>query len=215
MIMLPRCGCSIRTFYRMSTLRQLIGLRSILLKDVESSDRTTRENALFALANLLGVLHGNASYSLSISSAHAYSMSPRYVARYAFKNGLVAPHRNVVECLLQKIFRTLKDPMPKAVRGAVKRGSVLECTKIFPDLRGKVDLVLTSPPYLNSQTYPKDNWLRLWFLGYDHKELRPNYIYTGSIRKYEEVMREAFRQIGEMLKPGGTLVCIAGDVRHR
>ena len=28
-----------------------------------------------------------------------------------------------------------------------------------------VDLVVTSPPFLNTVDYKKDNWLRLWFAG--------------------------------------------------
>jgi len=186
-----------------------------LLNDIESKQKSTKDNATFVLANLLGILHGHASYSLSISSAHAYSMSPEYVRRYALKNGLVPPHRNVVTCLLQKVFRSLKDTAPSVVKGCVKRGSVLNCTRIFPELKGNVDVILTSPPYFNSQTYPKDNWLRLWFLGYDHKALRSDYIETGSVSRYEVLMGNAFRQIAMMLKPGGVLVCVAGDVRHK
>ncbi len=204
---------SVRKFFRRSTLSQILSIRDKLLRDTQSKDTVRRKNAFFVLANLLGILHGHASYSLSISSAHAYSMAPTYVARFAAKHGLKPPIRDVKSCLIKKGSRCLSTTLPKPVKFEVKRGSVLHCSTIFPELVGKVDLILTSPPYLNAQTYAKDNWLRLWLLGYDYKELQHEYIQTGSVQRYGEYMTKVFKELRCMLKPGGRLIFIAGDVR--
>lgn len=203
----------ILNFFHPSTLKQILSIRDRLIRDVRSKNKNRRANAHFVLANLLGILHGHASYSLSIPSAHAYSMSPAYVAKFAMKHGLKAPIRDVRSCLAEKISRCLSIPPPNSVEFAIKLGSALHCTTMFPELVGKVQLILTSPPYLNAQTYAKDNWLRLWLLGYDYKAIRNDYIETGSINRYENYMEQVFKEIYIMMKSGGRLICIAGDVR--
>lgn len=204
---------SVRRFFHPSTLGQILSIRDRLLHDSKSKDKKRRSNALFTLACLLGILHGHASFSLSISSAHAYSMAPAYVARFAAEHGLKRPVRDVKSCLIKKVSRCLSVPLPKPVLFDVRRGSALHCSTVFPELIGKVNLILTSPPYLNAQTYAKDNWLRLWLLGYDYKSLRQDYIETGSVQNYRDYMVSVFKELYLMLKSGGRLICIAGDVR--
>jgi hypothetical protein len=204
---------SVRIFFHEEVLRQLMSVRSRLLRDHFDASANVRDNATFALASLLGILHGHSSFSLSISSAHAYAMAPRYVSRYAQKHGLEPPLRDVKACLLEKVRRCLRESTHPSVPSDVRLGSAIDCQTVFPELIGRVDLILTSPPYLNAQTYAKDNWLRLWFLGHDHKELKKNYIETGSPRKYHELMTRVFEQLASMLKVGGHLICISGDVR--
>jgi site-specific DNA-methyltransferase (adenine-specific) len=203
----------VKVFFHPDTLAEILGIREMLFADIKSTKREKTTAATFSLAALLGILHGHASYSLSVSSAHAYSMSPSYVLKYSKKHGLAALKKNVKECLINKASIVLSIPLPPAVNSEVKKGDALSCSQYFKNLIGKVDLVLTSPPYLNAQTYAKDNWLRHWLLGYDYKKLHNDYIETGSINKYADMMRTVFKEINIMLKSNGTLIFIAGDIR--
>lgn len=202
----------VQTFFSPKTTAQLMSIRRDLLKDLDETG-PTRELAVGATAALLGILHGRSQISLSIPSAHSYAMSPSYVQSYASKHGLRRPTRDVRSCLISKIEACFQD-VPKAV-GIVHQGSALDVATTFPNLKGKVDFVLTSPPYLSAQTYAKDNWLRLWFLGHDYRTLRPSYIETGSVEKYEQTMHNWLVSTADMMRPGGRLVVVAGDVRRR
>jgi DNA modification methylase len=142
-------------------------------------------------------------------------MAPGYVATFAKEHKLKAPARDVKECLLSKAGVVLRNRLPKQVRGNVTLGCACNITTVFSHLVGKVDLILTSPPYLDAQTYAKDNWLRLWLLGHDHRVIKPQYIETGSLRKYRTYMIKVAKQCESMLKPGGHLIVIAGDVRRK
>jgi len=204
---------SVRVFFHEDTLSQLLGVRAILLRHVES--RSVKSQATVALAMLLGILHGHASYSLSLPCAHAYSMAPGYVMRYAAAHGLSAPSRDVRHCLITKATRCLRDPIANTVHSRIERGSVDQCLKRFPELIGKVDIILTSPPYLAAQTYAKDNWLRLWFMGLDYKTLKPDYIETSSVSKYRAQMAPALALLFKALRPGGVLLLVTGDARVR
>ena len=86
-----------------------------------------------------------------------------------------------------------------------------EVSKVRTLREGSVDLILTSPPYLNVQTYAKDSWLRLWLLGHDYRDLRPSFIETGSPRVYVEKMKPCLQEMLKVLKAEGRAVIIAGD----
>lgn len=205
----------VRTFFHEETLDHILALRGALEADLRSESATRREHATFTLGCLLGILHGHASYSLSISSAHAFAMAPGYVERYAREHDLTAPFRDVKACIRAKAKQCLSTPLPRSVPNRVFWGSALHCRRLLPSLIGRVDLIVTSPPYLNAQTYAKDNWLRLWLLKQPYKEIQHRYLQTGSIRRYANRMAHKFVQLQSMLAPGGRMLCIAGDIRVR
>ena len=86
-----------------------------------------------------------------------------------------------------------------------------------------VDLVATSPPYLNSYDYYLYHKLRMFWLGYDHKIVQSQEI--GSRNKHcdnhEDLeafilpMKEAFEQLNSVLKPNGKCVLVVGDSIYR
>lgn len=204
---------SVKTFFHSSTLVQILSLRNRFQRDLDSDLKSTRSHAMFGLGCLLGILHGHASYSLSVPSSHAFSMAPGYVARFAKEHRLTKPQQDVKSCLLKKATSLLRVPLPRLVPGAVQVGCARSIAATFPSLVGRVDLILTSPPYLSAQTYSKDNWLRLWLLGYDHRTLKAGYIETGSTKMYHDLMEDVLHECETMLVPGGHLICVAGDVR--
>jgi ubiquinone/menaquinone biosynthesis C-methylase UbiE len=53
----------------------------------------------------------------------------------------------------------------------------------------------------------------LWLLKYDYRNIAPDYIQTGSVPRYEVHMKRVLAEVARMLKPGGLVVCVAGDVR--
>jgi tRNA G10 N-methylase Trm11 len=77
----------------------------------------------------------------------------------------------------------------------------------------KVTLILTSPPYLNKQTYTKDAWLRLWFLDRDRHEIAARALETGSIRLFTDRMSAMLQSMMKTLAPGGRIVLVNGRAR--
>ena len=72
------------------------------------------------------------------------------------------------------------------------------------------DLILTSPPYLDRQTYIKDSWLRLWFLGREGSELTRQSMETGSVNLFVEKMQGALEAMVRVLKMSGRMVLVCG-----
>jgi DNA modification methylase len=99
------------------------------------------------------------------------------------------------------------------VRGRVILGDVRSAAKAFQNLRKRIKLIVTSPPYLNVTNYEEDQWLRLWFLGY---EARPSYGKIsrddrhGGAERYWKFLREAWSGVGPLLAPDAKIVCRIG-----
>ena len=75
-------------------------------------------------------------------------------------------------------------------------------------------MILTSPPYLNVQTYAKDSWLRYWLLKHDYRALKNRFIETGSPKLYVRKMKPCLTAMLAALKPLCYAVIVAGDAPY-
>ena len=148
-----------RAFYH-TTLRELLFLRQTLNWRRSKVER-------FIAALIIGSLHGEMDRSSAYFSnqmPRTICLKPNYSLRYWRKNELFPNKRKVFEMLSQKATYRMQD-MENYSTGAVRLADARTAATHFRDLWGKVDLVVTSPPYLNVTCYEEDQWLRLWFLG--------------------------------------------------
>ncbi|MDH5782582.1 MAG: site-specific DNA-methyltransferase [Candidatus Bathyarchaeota archaeon] len=192
---------NVEVFYHPETLRQIIAVKNAVKND-------NSDEGIFLKALMCGILHGSSEISLSLPCSHSYSMSPNYVKEYTKKHNLIRPKRNVIHCLIKKAKTVLSDGLPQ-VRG---RAYQLDARSL-PLENEFIDLIVTSPPYFNAQTYAWDNWLRLWFLGYDFKEVRKKLVQTGSKRKYGKFLKESMREMFRVLDDNRACFIVVGDVK--
>jgi len=192
---------NVRVFYSPSTLKQILAVRELLMHD-------DTDVGNFVKAIMLGILHGPSELHLSVPCSHSFSMSPNYLRRYIKKHRLRRPNRNVLSCILKRAENILADGVPR-VRGRI----FMRDARSLPLPDESVDLIVTSPPYFNMQTYAWDNWLRLWFLGYHYEEVRNRLLETQSIPRFISFMRESFVEMFRVLKDGCACVLVVGDVK--
>jgi hypothetical protein len=85
-----------------------------------------------------------------------------------------------------------------------------------------VDLVVTSPPYLQVVNYGTSNWIRLWLLGVDgvgrqqgagRKQLDEALDHRHTYRSYCDFMLRTVLGIQRTLKRDGVAVLVIGDVK--
>jgi hypothetical protein len=191
----------VKVFFHPKTLKQIIAWKECL------SDELSNES-IFVKALFCGILHGRSSISLSLPCSHSFSMSPRYVKRYVQKHNLKKPVRNVTYCLEKKAASVLADDLPKVIGEAYQTNATN-----LPIEEESIDLILTSPPYFNKQTYAWDNWLRLWFLGYDYKDVRESLFQTGSKQKFIDFMLVCLKEMYRVLRDNSTCFIVLGDVQ--
>jgi site-specific DNA-methyltransferase (adenine-specific) len=212
----------IRMLYHPITLRQICYLRGYLLR--KKITYWSREEFMLA-GSLAGIMHGsfrrdNTSQYLSISMPNTFSMSPEYVRKYIQANQLEPPKQDVFECLRDKFARLYLDSIdgPNGRAFMQDAPSLLTRGRIE---RSSVDLVITSPPYLQVVNYGTANWIRLWLLGLDEvgrehgagrraldKKLDHGHTYNA----YRDFLLRTLRGIQRVLKQDGIAVLVIGDV---
>jgi len=193
----------VSVYFHKDTFKQILALKEFLI------DRNSDED-IFIKALMCGIIHGSSNVSLSVPCSHSFSMSPEYVKKYANRHGLIRPKRDIIECLEKKAENVLSDPLPK-----IKGKAYCEDARKLPLNDESIDLIITSPPYFDRQTYAWDNWLRLWFLGYDYREVRKKLIQTSSISKYTIFMKDCIAEMYRVLKNNSVCVIVVGDVNLR
>jgi hypothetical protein len=142
------------------TLRQLLFLRRQLKWKTCRTDR-------FISALALGCLHGESHrtpWCFSNRMPRTISTKPVYSVAWWQKNRCTPPDRDVFHILREVAHYRYESPVPER-RGRVASVDVRRIASRFPDARGRVSLMITSPPYLDTTNYREDQWLRLWLLG--------------------------------------------------
>jgi len=212
----------IRMLFHDNTLRQLVFLRSELAK--KSMVKWSQRELMLAGA-IAGILHGGhradgSSMYLSISMPNTFSMPPTYIKRYVKENGLKKIDQNVFECVRIKIARLYMDSTV-GLRGDTFREDACELLEGDAVKPGSVDLLLTSPPYLQVVNYGTSNWIRLWWLGLDdvsresgagRQSLDAVLDHRHTYDSYRQFMRETFNGVLRVLAPNGISAVVIGDV---
>lgn len=212
----------IEMLYHPMTLRQLVFLRKFL--HATHFTEWSPEQAVIA-GSLAGIMHGSfrrdgTSQYLSISMPNTFSMSPAYVEKFIREKGLVKPPQDVFERLREKLARLYLD----AVDGPEGQVFHEDASKLMLSSRiqaKSVDLVVTSPPYLQVVNYGTANWIRLWLMGVDEvgrdqgagrRTLDKRLDHRHTYDAYCKFMARTLRGIQRVLKPNGVAAIVIGDV---
>lgn len=132
------------------------------------------------------------------------SVTPRSQARLNEKHGLTPEYKSLRDIVIKKSKSLLKDGGHKA------DGTFLNEEAHRISLRDDtVDLVVTSPPFLDIVDYRTDNWMRNWF--YDCEPIDITMAKTADEWKIfaSSVMAEMLR----ILKPGGRMCWEVGEAK--
>jgi hypothetical protein len=92
------------------------------------------------------------------------STKPAYSVRWWREKKCLPPHRDVFS-ILRRAAHYRYESAPPATRGRIVQGDARDAGALLKAYKDRVNLVITSPPYLDITDYHEDQWLRLWFLG--------------------------------------------------
>ena len=195
-------------FFHPATLRQIVALRSWLSErdttgTFDSVDDWIR---LVAMSRLTG--HSPGFFSV-------YTLPPNQAAsiesqsRINEKRGQTPSERDVKELILRKSRSLLRHGGLNYTQFDLICGDSTSTPEIKT---ASVDLIVTSPPFLDTVDYRSDNHVRAWFADIDI-DAQPIAILQNP-ENWQRFTAETLRELCRVVKPGGTICYEVGEVRN-
>lgn len=196
-------------FYHEDTLKQIQSLRRYLIDRQNSGEIDLVDEWIRMVA--INRLTGHSSGFFSV-----YSLPPNQAVSVGSqqkineKRNQIPPFRDVKKIILKKSKSLLKDISEEITSSATFHVGSAEETPYIEN--SSVDLVVTSPPFLDIVQYANDNWLRCWFAGMDSADVP-----ITMLRKPEDwtaFVSRVFTEFSRIVRPGGHVCFEVGEVRN-
>ena len=202
-------------FYHPETLREIAGLRAWFLE-------REAEGTLDAVDAFIRMVAVNRLTGHSPGFFSVYSMPPNQAVTVQAQRKInerrrqTPPRRDVRELIVRKarsLLADVDDGVRATLAGIADRAQIhtatAAATSAIPD--ASVDLVVTSPPFLDVVQYAADNWLRCWFCGIDPDEVEITH--ARGLPAWEAAMTDALRELHRVVRPDGHVAFEVGEVR--
>ena len=200
-------------FFQEETLRELCALRAYFADKGDKRDVVDQWIQMVATNRLTG--HSNGFFSVyTLPPNQAVTVDRQRLINE--KREQEPEYRDVKALILKKsksLLKNLEDGDYQSFKQYGRKskiviGSSSEATGIK---NGSVDLVVTSPPFLDVVDYASDNWLRCWFNNLDPDSI-PISIHRN-IQSWSEEMTSTFKRMVTLLKKGAYVAFEVGEVR--
>lgn len=209
------CPQDLEVFYHPDTLREICALREYLIAreragTIDAVDSWIR---MVAVNRLTG--HSPGFFSVyTLPPNQAASLDAQAKINTARKQ---TPPRRDVRALIVTKSQSLLSDCDSACRTALLRSTqrarlLTKQANATAEIRtGSVDLVVTSPPFLDVVDYAGDNWLRCWFCGLESSAVEISI--HKKLPEWQRAMTAVFRELARVLRPGGHVAFEVGEIR--
>lgn len=176
------------SYYHPETLKDILAARTWL------STQQIGASTSFVAAATAHILHGNRPYALSRRSHPITPFAPTGPTE----------QRALAPRLRSKIERLLDAELPSEWCDGLAT-NLDACSPIDGVL---ADVVVTSPPFYGSTRFHVNNWIRLWFCGWDPADfdrLKHEFLEVQQSRDFS-IYADVLRSLHSTLRPGGLAV---------
>ncbi|MCB1173689.1 MAG: site-specific DNA-methyltransferase [Leptospiraceae bacterium] len=200
-------------FFHPGTLNEILQLRRELLQDKNRKDAALQYIGLAALSRL----HGHSGGFFSVYSFPQISILPARQALSNQKRNQQPEYRPIRPRIWKKICADLSKPLPARYNSLAAQNAYWQddARHLKQCPAGVVDLIVTSPPFLDKVNYYDDNWMRSWFLGREGQISKQDLTMTPHLDEWLRFMQSVMQEMGRVLKPGACAVIEVGEVVYR
>lgn len=187
-------------FFHHRTAQEIVVARSFLAES--SVDFSSNDTALFLTACLAHILHGNRPYALSRRSHNIIPIPPKGLFVY----------KPLIPALRNKCDRMLSAPLPPSFRPG---DCYCQDAVSLPLKDHSVDTVITSPPFLGTTHFLRQNRVRNWLVGWNYEtqaSFRDKFLeHQQGVLSYNNIIKELHR----VIKKGGLAIFHVGIVKSK
>ena len=197
-------------FYHPQTLAQIIALRDWFIS------RETVNGKLDYIDEWIRMVAINRLTGHSPGFFSVYTLPPNQAVsiqrqhKINQKRNQTPPPRDVKAIILKK-SNTLLSQVPQMNWPTTRLGCQSADQTNYMDT-ASVDLVVTSPPFLDVVQYAQDNWLRCWFANIDVNTVPISMHRT--ISSWTGFIKSTLNELSRIVKPGGHIAFEVGEVRN-
>ena len=195
-------------FFQRHTLREIYGWRAYFAQR-QPLDGVDAWLQMVACGRLTGHSPGFFSvYTLPPNLATSVMAQRKINAR----RQQVPPYRDTKKLIWRKSRQLLRHPLPRHFcrKDALLLTASAAHTPQIPD--NSVDLVVTSPPFLDTVNYRQDNWLRVWFCEVQIAEGKLWQL--PSVKEWVTCMTAVLCELHRIIKKNGRIAFEVGEVRN-
>lgn len=214
---LEKSDLDLSMFYESGTEGEIVSLRNYLTirREEGKEDNIDKWIRMISTNRLSGHSRGFFSvYTLPPNQATTQEEQKRINGRLNQK----PEYRNVKEIISKKSKSLLKDITPEIRKRlfAISKNAIFledDSRHITEVKDNSVDITITSPPFINLVDYVKDNWLRLWFNGYDPARFKDKVTVLNKLGDWSSFIKEALSEIYRVTKKKGHVAFEVGETR--
>ena len=206
---IPNECMELLVFYHEDTLMHLLAMKKWFSERLSTGEFDIIDSWIRMVA--INRLTGHSPGFLSVRTMPPnQAISAKKQAELNKKHNNTPSKKDVVEILMKKSKSLLRSGAPnkeqkhKLACDSAERLSYISC--------GEIDLIVTSPPFLDIVDYAKDNWLRCWFgdINIDTVKIDTH----RSVESWSDFVNRVFMTFARVVKRGGHVAFEVGDVRN-
>ena len=195
--------------YHFDTLMDIIRVREYLMDKYD-------DKSMFLKAHICGILYGSSPMDLTNGLPGVIPLNLSSIKKHVVNYKDKPVYKDLFVCLKDKIKYAMRTGVPRN-EGKVFCGNVLDLSKKMD--KDSVNLVVTSPPYVDLVTYGEVTWIMQWFLGEDYRVYDKKTKDVGSCSGVEEsyfsLMKKTLELMYELLKDNSVCVFVVGGSRSK
>ena len=203
-------------FYHKDTLDEISALREYLIDRRSSGMFDSIDGWIQMVATTRLTGHSKGFFSVyTLPPNQAVSVESQL--RINERRKQIPPRRDVREVVLRKTRTLLAKTSPLIDTSIFDRGQeavvLTGSADRTPGIEsGSVQLVVTSPPFLDVVNYKQDNWLRCWFNDVDSEAVE--IWHYKKPEEWQAAMTEVFKELHRVLGNSGFVAFEVGEVRN-
>ena len=199
-------------FYHPNTLKHLLSLKRWFINR-EKTGKLSMEDKWIRMV-VMNRLSGHSSGFLSVKTMPPnQTISIEQQRKINQKHNRMPEEKNILDIILKKSKSLLRSGCFPLLFSH-QQHKLRCCNAINLDYidDSEVDLMITSPPFMNIVDYAKDNWLRCWFAGIDVNEIEFD-DYHSSTDAWENFVKNVFVELSRVIKSNGYAIFEVGELQ--
>jgi DNA modification methylase len=204
-------------FFEKNTLSEIINLRKYLSSRLKNFESDFIDDWIRAVATNRLTGHSKGFFSVYTFPPNQAVSAKRQIKINKQRNQ-IPEYRDIKALILKKSKQLMRDVSTDSIsqlksigNKAMFLNSPAHDTSQISD--SSVNLVVTSPPFLDIVHYKNDNWLRNWFNEIDITPLNEELMIHKEIEHWNKYMNLVFKELKRVIKNNGVLAFEVGEIR--